>query len=80
MTAIGADLGVVFDQSGERLYLVDEQGHEVPVDQTLLLYVRLLAERGTSGKVAFPITVTSKVDEIAGDALEVVRRRTRSPT
>ena len=46
VTAIGADLGAVFDQSGERLYLVDEQGHEVPVDQTLLLYVRLLAERG----------------------------------
>ena len=73
VTAVGADLGAIFDQSGERLYLVDEQGHEVPVDQTLLLYVKLLAERGTSGKVAFPITVTSKVDEIAGDGLEVVR-------
>ena len=44
VTAIGADLGAVFDQSGERLYLVDDQGHEVPVDQTLLLYVRLLAD------------------------------------
>jgi mannose-1-phosphate guanylyltransferase / phosphomannomutase len=73
VTAIGADLGAVFDQSGERLYLVDEQGREVPVDQSLLLYVKLLAERGTSGKAAFPITVTSKVDELAGDALEIVR-------
>ena len=73
VTAIGADLGAVFDQSGERLYLVDEQGHEVPVDQTLLLYVRLLAERGIKGKVAFPVTVTSKVEELAGDGLEIVR-------
>ena len=73
VTAIGADLGAVFDQSGERLYLVDEQGHEVPVDQTLLLYVRLLAERGIHGKAAFPNTVTSKVDELAGDALEIIR-------
>ena len=73
VTAIGADLGAVFDQSGERLYLVDEQGHEVPVDQTLLLYVRLLAERGVKGKAVFPITVTSKVDELAGDTLEIVR-------
>jgi len=73
VTAIGADLGAVFDQSGERLYLVDEQGHEVPVDQTLLLYVRLLAQRGVHGKAAFPITVTNKVDELAGDALEIVR-------
>jgi mannose-1-phosphate guanylyltransferase/phosphomannomutase len=73
VTAIGADLGAVFDQSGERLYLVDEQGHEVPVDQTLLLYVRLLAERGVKGTVAFPITVTSKVEELAGDGLQIVR-------
>ena len=50
VTAIGADLGAVFDQSGERLYLVDEQGHEVPVDQTLLLFVRLLAERGSTAR------------------------------
>ncbi len=73
VTAIGADLGAVFDQSGERLYLVDEQGHEVPVDQALLLFVRLLAERGTKGKIAFPVTATSKLDELAGDGLEIVR-------
>jgi mannose-1-phosphate guanylyltransferase/phosphomannomutase len=73
VTAIGADLGAVFDQSGERLYLVDEEGHEVPVDQTLLLFVRLLAARGTKGTAVFPVTVTSRVEELAGDALEIVR-------
>jgi mannose-1-phosphate guanylyltransferase/phosphomannomutase len=73
VTAVGADLGAVFDHSGERLYLVDEQGHEVPVDQTLLLYVKLLAESGTHGTAAFPITVTSKVEEIAGNGLSVIR-------
>lgn len=73
VTSIGADLGAVFDQSGERLYLVDDLGHEVQVDQTLLLFVRLLAERGVKGKAAFPITVTSKVDELAGDMLEIIR-------
>jgi mannose-1-phosphate guanylyltransferase/phosphomannomutase len=73
VTAIGADLGAVFDQSGERLYLIDELGRAVPVDQTLLLYVRLLAQRGIHGKIAFPNTVTNKVDELAGDALEIVR-------
>ena len=73
VTAIGADLGAVFDQSGERLYLVDDHGHEVPVDQTLLLYVRLLADRGIKGKAAFPVTVTSKVEELAGDGLEIIR-------
>jgi mannose-1-phosphate guanylyltransferase/phosphomannomutase len=73
VTAIGADLGAVFDQSGERLYLVDEQGHEVPVDQMLLLFVRLLAESGVQGKAAFPVTVTSKVEELAGEGLEILR-------
>ena len=32
--AVGADLGVVLDRAAERLYLVDEQGREVPVDQS----------------------------------------------
>ena len=73
VTAIGADLGAVFDQSGERLYLVDDQGHEVPVDQTLLLYVRLLAESGREGTMAFPVTVTSRIEELAGDTLQIVR-------
>ena len=73
VTSIGADLGAIFDQSGERLFLVDEEGHDVPVEQALLLFVRLLAERGTEGKLAFPVTVTSKVDELAGDKLEIVR-------
>ena len=35
--------------------------------------MRLLAERGVEGKAAFPVTVTSKVEELAGDSLEIVR-------
>ena len=31
------------------------------------------ASAGSTGKAAFPITVTSKVDELAGDALEIIR-------
>ena len=41
VSAVGADLGAVFDRPGERLYLVDEQAREIPVEQTLLLYLRL---------------------------------------
>ena len=73
MTAIGADLGVVFDGAAERLYLVDEHGREVPVEQTLLLFLKLLGASGATGKVAFPITVTSQVDALVDGALEVVR-------
>jgi mannose-1-phosphate guanylyltransferase/phosphomannomutase len=71
--AVGADLGAVFDRGAERLYLIDEQGHEVPVEQALLLFVRLIASNGREGRIAFPVTVTSQVERLAEDGLEVVR-------
>jgi mannose-1-phosphate guanylyltransferase/phosphomannomutase len=74
--AIGADLGAVLDRAGERLYLIDEQAREIPVEQTLLLFLRLIGSNGARGKLAFPITVTSQVDRlVAGSDLEVVRTR-----
>ena len=71
--AVNADLGAVFDRSAERLYLIDERGKEVPLDQTLLLYVRLLAQRGARGRIVVPVTATSQVEEMLGDDLELVR-------
>src|SRR5579862_7186527 len=74
VTAVGADLGAVFDRPGERLYLVDEQAREIPVEQALLLYLRLIGSNGRRGKLAFPVTVTSQVDRlIEGSGLEIVR-------
>jgi len=72
--AVGADLGAVLDRAAERLYLVDERGREVPVEQSLLLFLRLIGSNGRRGKLAFPITVTSQVDRLLeGSGLEVVR-------
>jgi len=74
VTAVGADFGAVFDRPGERLYLVDEQAREIPVEQALLLYLRLIGSNGRTGKLAFPVTVTSQVDRlIEGSGLEIVR-------
>jgi len=74
VTAIGADLGAVFDRPGERLYLVDEQAREIPVEQALLLYLRLIGSNGRHGRLAFPVTVTSQVDRLVeGSGLEIVR-------
>jgi mannose-1-phosphate guanylyltransferase / phosphomannomutase len=72
--AIGAELGVVFDRAGERLFLIDEQAREIPVEQTLLLFLRLMGSNGRRGKLAFPITVTSQVERmVKGSGLEVIR-------
>src|SRR5581483_8740314 len=49
---VNADLGVVFDRSAERLYLIDELGREIPPAQTLLLLLQLVVENGRQGKVA----------------------------
>jgi mannose-1-phosphate guanylyltransferase/phosphomannomutase len=53
---------------------VDERGREIAVEQTLLLFLRLIGSNGRRGKLAFPITVTSQVDKLLeGSGLEVVR-------
>ena len=72
--AVGADLGVILDRAAERLFLVDERGREIPVEQSLLLFLRLIGTNGRRGKLAFPITVTSEVDRLLeGSDLEIVR-------
>jgi mannose-1-phosphate guanylyltransferase/phosphomannomutase len=76
VSAVGADLGAVLDRAGERLYLIDEQAREIPVEQALLLFLRLIGSNGARGKLAFPITVTSHVDDLVqGSDLEVIRTR-----
>jgi mannose-1-phosphate guanylyltransferase/phosphomannomutase len=72
--AVGADLGAVFDRASERLYLIDERGREIHVEQVLLLFLRLVAESGGRGKVAVPITVTQQVETLATQwELDVLR-------
>jgi mannose-1-phosphate guanylyltransferase / phosphomannomutase len=74
VSAAGADLGVVLDESGERIYLVDEEAHEVPVEQELLLFLSLLASDGKKGTLALPTTVTQLAEPlVAGSSLEVRR-------
>jgi mannose-1-phosphate guanylyltransferase / phosphomannomutase len=74
VNAIGADLGVAFDRAGERLFLIDEQAREIPVEQALLLFLRLMGTNGRRGKLAFPVTVTSRVEQmVKGSKLEVIR-------
>ena len=66
VNVMGADLGVVIDPGGERLYLVDERGREIPLEKALLLFVRLMAATLPAGKkIALPLTVTQLAEEIA---------------
>ena len=76
VTAANADLGAVFDRAGERLFLIDELGADIPVEKTLLLFLHLIGAAGRRGKVAFQITITSQIENLAKKSrLEVVRTR-----
>ena len=72
--AVGAQLGAVFDRAGERLFVLDEQANEIPAEQMLLLFLRLIGSNGRGGKAAVPVTVTHQVERFAETSgLEVVR-------
>jgi mannose-1-phosphate guanylyltransferase/phosphomannomutase len=45
----------------------------------LLLYLRLLVDRGRHGRVAVPVHVTSQVDWMVGESLSVVRTQSSLP-
>jgi mannose-1-phosphate guanylyltransferase / phosphomannomutase len=74
VNAVAADLGAVFDRSAERIVLVDERGQESGVEQSLLLFLRLLVESGATGRVAVPVTITGQVEAaVEGSGLTVER-------
>ncbi len=64
----GADLGVVLDSSGERIYIIDDLGEHVDLIIALLLYVKLISERHRQESIAVPVSVTSQVERIAEKA------------
>jgi mannose-1-phosphate guanylyltransferase/phosphomannomutase len=73
VAAVNADFGAVFDRSAERVYLIDELGHEIPPEQALLLYLRLISSNGHRGKVVVPINTTRQVERLVGEGIEIVR-------
>lgn len=65
VATLGADVGALIDDDGERLYLVDERG-QVVQDQQLLALMTMIALRGRSGGlVGVPVSAPSVIDQIA---------------
>jgi len=79
VVAVNADLGAVFDRSAERLYLIDERGHEISTDLALLLYLQLLDWHGDGTTIAVPVTATSQVEKLAGERFEITRTAASLP-
>jgi len=81
VTVMGADAGFVIAPGAERLFVVDEQGEEIPVEKALLLFVRLVAERAEKGaKIVLPLTVTRVAEALAEPFdVEIVRSKVSMP-
>jgi len=70
-----ADMGIIIGPGAERMYIVDERGHEVPLEKALLLFVKLVAQHAAKGeKIVLPLTVTHLAEQLAGEFGVEVRR------
>jgi mannose-1-phosphate guanylyltransferase/phosphomannomutase len=72
--AVGADLGVVMDNAGERIWLVDERGEAIDPETTLLMFVAELSRQRSEGTLLVPVTETRLVEHVAGAASSRVER------
>ncbi len=59
----GCDLGFAFDGDGDRLGLVDNQGHVFAADMILILLSRLYLSRHPGNKVMFDVKVSEALPE-----------------
>jgi mannose-1-phosphate guanylyltransferase/phosphomannomutase len=72
----GAHLGAVIDPDGEHLTLIDDTGHVLTDEQSLLALLRLVCSRLLGDTVALPVTVTQHAEAIAGEyGVKVLRTK-----
>jgi mannose-1-phosphate guanylyltransferase/phosphomannomutase len=62
--ASGSHLGAVLDPDGERLTLIDDEGHVLTHDEALLAFLTLLEGKLAGDRVALPITATNLAAQI----------------
>jgi mannose-1-phosphate guanylyltransferase/phosphomannomutase len=63
--ASGAHLGAVIDPSGEKLILIDDEGHILSHTELLLTLIQMLPAKILGDKIALPISVTRLAADIA---------------
>jgi mannose-1-phosphate guanylyltransferase/phosphomannomutase len=72
-----ADIGVMMDAGVEKLSVVDENGELLPGDLAMALVALMVMDDVPRGKMGFPITASSVLDELAQErGYQVVRTKT----
>ncbi|MBI5286567.1 MAG: nucleotidyltransferase, partial [Deltaproteobacteria bacterium] len=65
--SLQADVGILLDAGGEKIFLVDETGDIIGVDMALNLMALLVMKSGNrKGSIALPITASRVIEEMAG--------------
>ena len=67
--SLSADIGVLFDAGGEKIFLVDEVGDILDTDTSLnlvtLLFLKTAARKKLKGRIAVPVTASRAIDQMA---------------
>ncbi len=72
----GADLGIIMDNAAEKIFLVDEQGHEISTERTLFLLLKLMAASEGKGTIAVPLTVSRLAEKLVeGTGCRILRTK-----
>lgn len=79
VATLGADMGALIDDDGERLYLVDEQGRLIQDELLLALMVMIALEQRRGGSVGVPVSAPSVIDQIAREHSAQVLRTKHEP-
>src|SRR5579862_665845 len=76
-TSLGANLGILLDQHGERLALVDDRGRIIEGSRLLALLTVLVAGFTRSARIAVPVMAPTAVETVAeAYGASVIRART----
>jgi len=63
-----AHVGAVIDPDGERITLIDDEGHVLTNDEALMALVTLITATTEKARFAFPVSVSRAVERIVNDA------------
>jgi mannose-1-phosphate guanylyltransferase/phosphomannomutase len=63
-----AHLGAVIDPDGERLTLIDDEGHILSNDEALMALLTLVAATREHAHVALPVSVSTRAEQMAREA------------
>jgi mannose-1-phosphate guanylyltransferase/phosphomannomutase len=81
VSSFNADMGLLFDNSAERMHVVDDKACALDGRDMLVVMVDLVTRTMEGGKIAVPVNQTSAIEQIARErGFEVVRTKVERPS